>query len=168
MINDKLLRRGFCRLIRRHKSLQVNIKGYSMYPLFNPSDIVAISSVNRDFKVGDIIVFFTSTNKLIIHRIVFIYGNTILTKGDNNFWIDPVISHDQVIAVCTYFKKTETIDKLIASISLVNGLIFKLSLRLSGNDVVASLLYRSMNGLRNVNRKLIKHRKKCFIPNFSL
>ncbi|MBW2965880.1 S26 family signal peptidase [Candidatus Woesearchaeota archaeon] len=72
------------------------VKGGSMLPTIKQDQKVKIIKT-KDVKIGDIIVFKGNSKKnknfRIIHRVVKINGNKVITKGDNRHNCDmPVIS----------------------------------------------------------------------------
>lgn len=79
------------------------VKGGSMLPTIKPGQKVKILKTNN-LKVGDIIVFGNKVSKnkknnifRIVHRIVKINGNKIITKGDNRLNCDRIISYDNIL-----------------------------------------------------------------------
>jgi len=64
------------------------VDGHSMLPTLEGGDLVVIQSVPlSDVKVGDIIVYgspCSSTGQSVIHRVVNITNEGLITKGDNN------------------------------------------------------------------------------------
>ena len=96
------------------------VTGSSMYPTLEEGDMVVVSSVPySSLSVGDIIVYdppCSATGNSVIHRIVGIVANGLLTKGDNNFATDqaagiatgPVTAscvEGEVVFVVPYFEK---------------------------------------------------------------
>lgn len=74
------------------------VEGSSMEPTLQTGDLVIVLrkiSVN-EMSVGDVVVY-RRGSMLIIHRIVMIEGNTFITKGDNNWVVDPPVSSEAVI-----------------------------------------------------------------------
>ncbi|MCH5183117.1 MAG: signal peptidase I [Oscillospiraceae bacterium] len=55
----------------------------SMEPALSVDDLVLLHSVET-YEVGDIVVYQEGTSSLVIHRIVSIDGETVVTMGDNN------------------------------------------------------------------------------------
>lgn len=70
------------------------VNGASMEPILSTGDIVFISPVNSpsDIRVGDVIIYKSASNRLVIHRVISIVGNGdyFITKGDNNPIPDPL------------------------------------------------------------------------------
>lgn len=85
------------------------IKSDSMSPTLNKNDLVFINIFDRNFEVGDIVVF-NSNGDWICHRIVKETTDGYITKGDRN------IATDQ-------FSGKETVgdDKIIGKILSLNG-----------------------------------------------
>jgi len=70
--------------------------GTSMYPTIKPGDYVIIDTTPEKLEVGDIVVFMHN-GELIGHRIVWMHGNVIITKGDNNNFLDMPIDRSKII-----------------------------------------------------------------------
>ena len=65
----------------------------SMEPEFSKGDLIVVKET-KDFGLNDIVVF-ESGNSLVVHRVVGIGGEEIVTKGDaNNVADDPIKSFD--------------------------------------------------------------------------
>jgi signal peptidase I len=58
------------------------VKGTSMLPVLKMGDLVVVKQ-QQNYKEGDIIVFAYHEEGLIIHRIIKIYDNCYICKGDN-------------------------------------------------------------------------------------
>ena len=64
----------------------------SMVPVLNKGDMIFVYN-NDDFKVGDIVVYYTPHKPYpIIHRIIETDGNNVRTKGDANSIADPWVT----------------------------------------------------------------------------
>ena len=68
----------------------------SMEPTLYTHDVILVKITNDKLKKDDIIAF-NNENAIITHRIVFIDGNVITVKGDNNKTVDMPINRKQVI-----------------------------------------------------------------------
>ena len=65
----------------------------SMEPEFSKCDLIVVKET-EDFSLNDIVVF-ESGNSLVVHRVVGMGGEEIVTKGDaNNVADDPIKSSD--------------------------------------------------------------------------
>lgn len=73
---------------------------------FNANDIVIIKKVNKieELKIYDIISYINEDNINIIHRIIEIDNDVIITRGDSNNASDEPITFDQVVGVYTNVK----------------------------------------------------------------
>lgn len=73
---------------------------------FNANDIVIVKKVNNinELKLYDVISYINEDNVNIIHRIIEIDSDSIITRGDSNNASDKAISFDQVVGVYTDFK----------------------------------------------------------------
>ncbi len=87
------------------KKKYANVIGYSLFevltgsmtPTINIGDDVLIK-ITKDIQKGDIVVFDNQENdNFIIHRVIQINENEIITKGDSNNTEDIAISKENVI-----------------------------------------------------------------------
>ena len=115
------------------------VQGGSMLPTIRQNQKVKIIKIN-DVKIGDIIVFksaFKFKNKKsirrIIHRIVKIDGNKIITKGDHRLICDSPIASKEILGKVIKIgnKRIDTdyynsINPFLAKLSYFNALGVKL------------------------------------------
>ena len=82
-----------------------NVLGYSLFevltgsmlPTINIGDDVFVK-ISKDINKGDIVVFDNvQNNNFILHRVVQINENEVITKGDNNNTADTAISKEDII-----------------------------------------------------------------------
>ena len=71
-------------------SFRFKAKGFSMAPIINDGDIITVSPcLPAGFRSGDIAAFTHHvTDRLVVHRIIGIRGESFIVKGDNNEDID--------------------------------------------------------------------------------
>ncbi len=74
----------------------------SMSPTINKYDLVLIQTIDKEPRVGDIILYRGKPQdpegrELILHRVIKISGDNIYTKGDANPNIDPWVVHREEI-----------------------------------------------------------------------
>mgnify|MGYP003571269150 CR=1 FL=1 len=89
------INRIFLELIKEKLStnqyIELILHGNSMLPTFISGETIRIHKKN-DYKIGDIIAYYIILNEkimIIIHRLIFVRKQYVLTKGDNNVIIDP-------------------------------------------------------------------------------
>ena len=71
--------------------------GSSMKPLINEGDKLYIQKAKiAELKIGEVIVFYNE-KKLISHRVIKKTNKFVVTKGDNNLFIDPPISNKHIL-----------------------------------------------------------------------
>lgn len=111
----------------------------SMKPALQVNDVILVKITNEDLKKGDIIAF-QSEDAVITHRILYIDGNIITVKGDNNNIVDKPISKDQVIGKIVkiipklgVWKKVIVEPKILLSI-FITLLLFDFALSYNKND----------------------------------
>ena len=81
--------------------------GYSMYPLIKQrKDILHIVKI-ESFKKGDIILFKSDVDHYVLHRVLKIKKDKIITAGDYNYFKDKPITREQVLGLLTDIKKKD-------------------------------------------------------------
>jgi signal peptidase I len=134
----------------------IPFKGFSMYPLLKPGDLLVMRSLpSHSFKVGDVILFESGLpdhfEGLIAHRVIRIRPNRrILTKGDNLPRPDPELEDGsrilgQVISVLRG-------DRMISLTKGPLGFAAKWIAFLSRKNVTPGILAAKMKGLKRKSR----------------
>ncbi len=74
------------------------VEGRSMEPTLQPGDLIVIVKriSPKDIAVGDVVVY-RRGGTLIIHRVIRIEGDALITKGDNNWLPDPPVKFQAVL-----------------------------------------------------------------------
>jgi signal peptidase I len=77
-------------ILEKGKSVRFQAKGWSMRPLIRDGDFIVVSPVeNSSIKIGDVVFYSTTGNKVIVHRLIRKYKQkgrmTVLIKGDASF-----------------------------------------------------------------------------------
>ena len=81
--------------------------GYSMYPLIKQrEDILRIVKTDT-FKKGDIILYKSNVDHYVLHRILKIKKDKIITAGDHNYRKDQPITKEQVLGKLVSIKKKD-------------------------------------------------------------
>ena len=92
------------------KETYFSVHGNSMYPTIKDGENVKIIKY-QNIKIGDIIAYYLENNsecKIIVHRVIFLRTKYVLTKGDNNKYIDPLrVPYENILG------KVELMDKSI-------------------------------------------------------
>ena len=100
----------------------------SMEPTLYINDVILVKINNKHLKLDDIIAFY-SEDAIITHRIVFIDGNMLTVKGDNNNTIDVPIEVGQVIGkVVKVFPKFGVWKKIITEPKILVAIFMTLLL----------------------------------------
>lgn len=112
----------------------------SMEPTLKINDVTIVKIGNQDLKKGDIIAFYNE-NVIITHRILFIDGDIITVKGDNNNVVDKPVTKTQVIGKVVkilpelgIWKKVLTEPKILIGI-FVTLLLFDFALSYSNKSI---------------------------------
>ena len=89
----------------------LNVIGTSMLPAIqNNSQCLCIKK--QEYSVGDVIFFFAKINgevNGISHRIIKIDDGKIYTKGDNNDWVDPPMTKDNIVCAIPNLPRYEVL-----------------------------------------------------------
>ncbi len=100
----------------------------SMEPTLYINDVILVKINNKNLKLDDIIAFY-SDDAIITHRIVFMDGNMLTVKGDNNNTIDVPIEVGQVIGkVVKVFPKFGVWKKIITEPKILVAIFITLLL----------------------------------------
>ena len=81
--------------------------GYSMYPLIKEREDILHIIKTDDYKKGDIILFKSSVDHYVLHRILKIKKDKIVTAGDYNYFKDQPITPNQVLGKLVTIKKKD-------------------------------------------------------------
>ena len=81
--------------------------GYSMYPLIKEREDILHIVKTSDYKRGDIILFKSNVEHYVLHRILKIKKDKIITAGDYNYFKDQPITPDQVLGKLVTIKKKD-------------------------------------------------------------
>lgn len=89
--------------------------GPSMAPTFKPGDLLGAQKINlRSIHLGDIVIISRQNNathsETIVHRVIAINQECLITQGDNNFRSDSqVVAIDNFVGLATFFKRRDRI-----------------------------------------------------------
>ncbi|PJN91806.1 signal peptidase I [Bacillus sp. mrc49] len=110
MLYDKEIVELFLMTIKKEGSIHLPAQGSSMYPFIKNGEICSFNECDPiHLKKGDIVLFYTSSNRLIAHR----YYKELkdgqrrqyLFKGDTNICFDEAIYREQMVGKLVYVQK---------------------------------------------------------------
>ena len=81
--------------------------GYSMYPLIKEREDILHIVQSNTYKKGDIILFKSKEDHYVLHRILKIRKDKIITAGDYNYFKDQPITIDQILGLLISIKKKD-------------------------------------------------------------
>ena len=81
--------------------------GYSMYPLIKEREDILHIIKTDNVKKGDVILFKSDNNHYVLHRILKIKKDKIITAGDYNYFKDQPITREQVLGKLVTIKKKD-------------------------------------------------------------
>ena len=81
--------------------------GYSMYPLIREREDILHIVKSSNYKKGDIVLFKNKEEHYVLHRILKIKKDKIITAGDYNYFKDQPINKDQVLGLLISIKKKD-------------------------------------------------------------
>ena len=94
-------------VIEKDGELYFTNVGYSMYPLIKEREDVLHIVKCDEFKKGDIILFKSNIDHYVLHRILKIKKDQIITAGDYNYFKDQPITKERVLGKLIDIKKKD-------------------------------------------------------------
>ncbi len=77
------------------KRISFVVKGDSMSPFIKSGERVEIERAEK-IRIGDILLF-KRRNEFLLHRVIFVFENFFITKGDRSPFIDPPVERKNII-----------------------------------------------------------------------
>ena len=94
--------------------MRLPVVGSSMAPMLREGDILLVNLILPDMLTcGDIIV--RGNHELITHRMLVARSNLILTKGDTRYWVDPLVSRDNIWGIVKQVNRNGLIANMESS-----------------------------------------------------
>ena len=81
--------------------------GYSMYPLIRQREDILHIVKTDNFKKGDIVLYLSNNEHYVLHRILKIKKEQIITAGDYNYFKDQPITYSQILGKLISIKKKD-------------------------------------------------------------
>ena len=81
--------------------------GYSMYPLIREREDILHIKQTDSYKKGDIVLFKSNVEHYVLHRILKIKKDKIITAGDYNYFKDQPITKEQILGILISIKKKD-------------------------------------------------------------
>ena len=81
--------------------------GYSMYPLIKQREDILHIIKTSDYKKGDIVLYKSNADHYVLHRIIKIKKEQIITAGDYNYFKDQPITFNQILGKLISIKKKD-------------------------------------------------------------
>ena len=85
----------------------------SMEPTIHIGDLILIDTKNREYHVNDIVTFKDVNGDFVTHRILYLEGSEMVTKGDNNNTEDASMSTKDIVG--KYVLRIPNAGKVMAS-----------------------------------------------------
>ncbi len=123
-------------VLREGARISFRAGGSSMSPFIRDNETVIIEPLNDTLRIGDVVLFGSEGNQLILHRIVKKKGDGYVTRGDATCHPDGTVPHSAVLG---------------RAVHVVGGLNFHLRFPLSA-FVVFALRLRELPMLFNMLR----------------
>lgn len=98
-------------ILKKGKSIRFHATGWSMSPFIRDGDFITVSPVKSSFlKIGDIALYSTAENKIIVHRIIKKHKNngrtTLWIKGDAAFGSPEKVDAQSVLGKVTAIERS--------------------------------------------------------------
>lgn len=81
--------------------------GYSMYPLIREREDILHIKTSDTYARGDIILFKSTQDHYVLHRILKFKKDKIITAGDYNYFKDQPITKEQILGKLITIKKKD-------------------------------------------------------------
>ena len=93
--------------ITKGNSFRFKAKGFSMCPFIRDGDIITVSPLsNSKIGFGKIVAIVSpNTGRSVVHRVVGKNGNCYVSKGDNTFKPDGLISREVILGYVTQIER---------------------------------------------------------------
>lgn len=84
-----------------YDTIEIEPKGYSMYPFFVPGrDAAVIKKIGQHkCRRGDVLLFRRTDGRLVLHRLCKVRADGFYLVGDNQECIEGPILHEQVLGI---------------------------------------------------------------------
>ena len=93
--------------------------GNSMVPLINEGDQLYIVKITpKSLRLGDLVIFYFH-KRLICHRVLRKKKTTIITKGDNNWFIDSPLTYKKIVGKLILVKNNRYVLDLLSKKSII-------------------------------------------------
>lgn len=111
----------------KKKPLKIYSFGSSMLPLFKGKEMLLVTAA-EDIRRGDVVCY-RDGSIFVFHRVVQIKNGTVVTKGDNNLYLDKPISASQILGKIpirgnSAAVSVEKINHILASHSIIQARIY--------------------------------------------
>ena len=104
--------------------------GLSMWPMLKPNKyLIKLKKIDRPVEKYDVVLF-QRGDKFVLHSVMKVDGDKILTGGDNTYYNDGYIDASQVVAILTDFVRNvdSNKDRVLNWVS-VDNVFYKLYAR---------------------------------------
>ena len=98
---------SFEEVLEKDGELYYTNVGYSMYPLIRQREDILRIVKSDTYKKGDIILFKSKVDHYVLHRILKIKKDKIVTAGDYNYFKDQPIVKEQILGLLVSIKKKD-------------------------------------------------------------
>ena len=106
----------------------------SMRPYLKPGDVVEIKK-QQDYNINDVVLYISDKNWStkgirIIHRIILINDDEVITKGDANNTLDPKIKKSDIKGKVVKIYKSNNVEKIkrVKTLLIINITILIISI----------------------------------------
>ena len=100
------------------KESQLKLSGHSMTPVIKNGDWLTLKHNKNDIKVGSIIAY-RREQKIIVHRVIKMQAQSLITKGDFNYHLDEAVDIKNVIGKVIAIKNRRIDTKLWSVIAYI-------------------------------------------------
>lgn len=141
-------------IFKRGKSIRFQARGWSMRPFILNGDIILVSPVeNSSLKTGDVVLYSTERDKVIVHRIIKKYKKDgrmiLLVKGDATSGFADEVGTQDVLGKVTAVERNGRQRRIDTKLYHMIGLLF------AGMSPFSQWIYPIGSLIKSRGRKLL-------------
>lgn len=89
--------------LEKHGEISFVFEGRSMLPVIRGT--VTVAKPRREIKAGDVVLCRRDNGRLILQRVMFVNGETLVLRGDNQWGNEYNVGKDRIIGVLKSFER---------------------------------------------------------------
>jgi len=141
-------------ILEQGKPVRFQAKGWSMRPFIRDGDFIVVSPIeNSSIKIGEVVFYSTTKNKVIVHRVIRKYKKngrmTMLIKGDASFGSPEKVDIQNILGNVVAIERNGRKKRLDTKLYQIKGLFF------AGISPLSRWIYPIGSKVKHSGRKLL-------------